>query len=86
MDIMEATHMFTGLATVTEVTHMITVMGLATATEVTHMITVMGLAMEATQTIMETAMEMAPPNIATMAMEMGTATGANPELPSYSAG
>ena len=60
-----------------EATHMVTVTGLATATEVTHMITVMGLA---------TAMEMEPTNMAAPAMEMGTATRANPELPSYSAG
>jgi hypothetical protein len=92
MDIMEATHMamVTGLATVMamEVTHMITVMGLATAMEVTRMITVTGLAtaMEVTHIVTITAMEMEAPNMAAPDMEMGTATGANPGLPSYSAG
>ena len=79
MDIMEATHMVmvTGLATAMEATLMITVMGLVTATEVTHMVMVTGLV---------TAMEMEPTNMAAPAMEMDTATGANPELLSYSAG
>lgn len=75
MDIMEATHMVmvTDLATAMEATHMITVMGLATAMATTNMVTA-------------TATEMEPTNTADPAMEMGTATGANPELPSYSAG
>jgi hypothetical protein len=58
-----------------EATHMVMVTGPATAMAVTHMVTVMGLA---------TAMEAT--NMAATVMEMDTATGAGPELPSYSAG
>jgi len=74
MDIMEATHMVivTGLATAMEVTRMVTVMDLGTGMEATNMVTV-------------TAMEMKVTNMAAPAMEMDTATGADPELPSYSA-
>jgi hypothetical protein len=66
-----------------EATHMVTVTGLATATEVTHMVTVMGLA---TAMGLVTAMAMEATNMAATAMDMATATGASPELPSYSAG
>jgi hypothetical protein len=52
----------------------VTVMALAT-----------GMAM-AVSMVTVTAMEMAPTNMAATPMEMGTATGAGPELPSYSAG
>ena len=82
MDIMEATHMVmvTGLATAMEVTHMVTVMGLAT-------VMALATAMEATNMGTVTAMEMAVTNMAITAMAiMDTATGAGPELPSYSAG
>jgi hypothetical protein len=79
MDIMEATHMVmvTGLATATamEVTRMITVMALAT-----------GTGMATTNMVTVTAMETEPTNMAAPTMEMDTATRANPELPSYSAG
>jgi hypothetical protein len=80
MDIMEATHMVmvTGLATAMEVTRMVTVMGLATGMA-------MAAAMEATNLVTVTAMEMELTNMAATAMEMDTATGAGPELPSYSA-
>ena len=75
MDIMEATHMVmvTGLATAMEATRMVTVMGLAIAMGATNMVTV-------------TAMELEATNLAATPMEMDTATGAGPELPSYSAG
>ena len=46
----------------------------------------MAAAMEATNMVTVTAMEMAATNMAATAMEMDTATGAGPELPSYSAG
>ena len=67
---------------------MVMVTGLATAMEVTHMVTGMGLAMgmEAMVTGLATAMEMGATSMAATAMEMDTATGAGPELPSYSAG
>jgi len=58
-----------------EATHMVMVTGLATA-----------MAMEATNMVTVTAMEMAVTNLAAPATEMDTATGAGPELPSYSAG
>ena len=73
-------------------THMVMVTGLATAMEVTHMVTVMGLVMAmaaatgATHMVTVTAMEMAATNMAATDTEMDTATGAAPELPSYSAG
>jgi hypothetical protein len=79
MDIMEAIHMVmvTGLVTAMEVTHMVTVMGPAMA---------MAAAMETPNMVTVTVMEMEAPNMAATAMEMDTATGAGPELPSYSAG
>jgi hypothetical protein len=80
MDIMEATHMVmvTGLATAMEVTQ-VTVMALATGMA-------MAAAMEVANMVTVTAMEMAATNLAATAMEMDPATGAGPELPSYSAG
>jgi hypothetical protein len=42
--------------------------------------------MEATNMVTAAAMEMEATNMAATPMEMATATGAGPELPSYSAG
>ena len=65
-----------------EATPMVMVTGLATVMEVTRTVTGMGLA---TGMAMATAMEAT--NMVTVTdMEMDTATGAAPELPSYSAG
>jgi hypothetical protein len=54
--------------------------------EVTVMTLATDMAMEATNMVTVTAMEMAATNLAATPMEMDTATGAAPELPSYSAG